>query len=172
MKISEAQALIQKAFIGKQDMEHWADLGCGSGTFTYALANCLQPGSHIDAIDAKMPVLASLNNVDILCRQADMEHINLSAAALDGILMANSFHYVKDKSRLVQRLKFSLKDDGMFLIVEYDTAIANRWVPYPHPFEELKLLFTNNGFDQIDKIGERSSVFGPQKMYACVIKNS
>ncbi len=93
-----------------------------------------------------------------------------SSKELDGILMANSFHYVKDKSRLIERLQSFLKSDGMFLIVEYDTGKANRWVPYPLSFENLTLLFENNGFSLIEKVGERSSIFGPQKMYASVIK--
>lgn len=31
----------------------WADLGCGSGTFTLALAGLLPSGSTIDAIDLR-----------------------------------------------------------------------------------------------------------------------
>ncbi|MGH2647660.1 MAG: class I SAM-dependent methyltransferase, partial [Ginsengibacter sp.] len=89
---------------------------------------------------------------------------------LDGILMANSFHYVKDKNGLIEKLKSFLKSDGMFLIVEYDTDKANRWVQFPLSFKNLTSLFSNNGFGLIEKIGERSSVFGPQKMYASVIK--
>lgn len=70
----------------------------------------------------------------------------------------------------MQRLKYFLSRNGRFLIVEYDTDRANRWVPFPLPFNDLVLLLNNNGIDKIEKIGERSSIFGPQKMYACVIK--
>lgn len=170
MKITEAQALIQEAFAVQQHTARWADLGCGGGIFTYALANCLASGSQITAIDKQTPVLHSINNVDIQCVQADMEHLTLLPGELDGIVMANSFHYIKDKGKLVQRLKPFLKAGGLFLIVEYDTFRANRWVPYLLPFETLQLLLETNGFTCIEKIGERSSVFGPQKMYASLTR--
>ena len=170
MKIKDAEALIQKAFENKTFAEQWADLGCGSGIFTRALAGCLKEGSKIYAVDREMPSIASTGHIDIECIRADMEHITFSPGELDGILMANSFHYVKDKNRLIENLKSFLKSDGMFLIVEYDTEKANRWVPFPLSFKNLGLLFENNGFGSIKKIGERSSVFGPQKMYASVIK--
>ena len=170
MKITDAQTLISKAFYAGKGTEYWADLGCGSGTFTYALANCLKEGSTIYAVDKQMPSLVPTNNVDIQCMDADIEAIVFPNQELDGILMANSFHYIKNKNSLIQRLRFFLKSDGRFLIVEYDMDKSNRWVPFPITFKELLLLFKNNGFDNVEKIGERSSIFGSQKMYACVIR--
>ena len=170
MKIKDAETLIQKAFDEDGGIECWADLGCGSGIFTYAVANCLKAGSTIYAVDKEMPVLSPTNNVNIQCIRADMETIIFRNNELDGILMANSFHYVKDKNSLIQRIRNFLKSDGRFLIVEYDTDKSNRWVPFPITFQELLLLFKNNGFHKVEKIGERSSIFGPQKMYACVAR--
>ncbi len=102
MKIKDAEPLIRKAFENKISAEQWADLGCGSGTFTHALAGCLKQGSKIYAVDREMPAIASIDNIDIKCIQADMESILFHPGELDGILMANSFHYVKDKSRLIE----------------------------------------------------------------------
>lgn len=168
MKIKDAETLIQKAFDEEGGIERWADLGSGGGIFTYSLANFLKAGSTVYAVDKEMPVLISTNNVNIQCIRAEMETIIFHNNELDGILMANSFHYVKDKNSLIQRLRTFLKSDGRFLIVEYDTDKANRWVPFPITFQELVLLFKNNGFNKLEKIGERSSIFGPQKMYACI----
>jgi ubiquinone/menaquinone biosynthesis C-methylase UbiE len=170
MKIKEAETLIQKTFQNKVSPGHWADLGCGGGTFTYALANCLKAGSIIYAVDKEMPVIAPVNNVEIQCIRANIESIVFRQQELDGILMANAFHYIKDKRTLIQRLQFFLKSNGMFLIVEYDTDRSNRWVPFPLSFKDLALFFKNNGFGSVEKIGERNSIFGRQKMYACVIK--
>ncbi len=170
MKIKDAQNLIQKAFDREDRIKYWADLGCGFGTFTYALANCLQPGSTIYAVDKEMPSLVPANNIDVQCIRGDMETIIFHDQELDGIMMANSFHYIKDKSGLIQRLQAFLKSNGRFLIVEYDTDRSNRWVPFPITFRDLLLLFKNNGYDKVEKIGERSSIFGPQKMYACIAR--
>lgn len=67
MKVAEASTLIHKAFKEDAVVELWADLGRGSGTFTYALANNLKPGSTIYAVDKVMPVLTSTNEVSIKC---------------------------------------------------------------------------------------------------------
>ncbi|MDQ6902997.1 MAG: class I SAM-dependent methyltransferase [Bacteroidota bacterium] len=170
MKITDASIFIHKAFQQDAAVERWADLGCGSGTFTYVLANNLKHGSTIYAVDKVMPRLTSTNDVEIKNTKANIENIAFATKELDGILMANSLHYIKDKSKLIKTLTSFLKVNGKFLIVEYDTNKANRWVPFPLPFDELPLLFRNSGFSIIDKIGERSSIFGPQKMYACLIK--
>lgn len=170
MKIKDAEVLIQKAFEQTGSPELWADLGCGSGTFTYALANCLKAGSTIYAVDKIIPQLVPLNNVNIRCIAADMESIDFRTGELNGIVMANALHYVKDKNNLVQRLRSFLKKDGKFLVIEYDTDKSNRWVPFPLSFHKLVSLFKNNGLNAVEKIGERNSIFGPQKMYACLIK--
>ena len=75
MKIKDAETLIQQAFAAEDGIECWADLGCGSGTFTYALANCLKEGSTIYAVDKQMPSLVPANKVDIQCVRGDMEAV-------------------------------------------------------------------------------------------------
>lgn len=53
MKRQEAVNLIEKAIQYSDKPQIWADLGCGDGTFTHALAHLLPNGSHIYAIDAQ-----------------------------------------------------------------------------------------------------------------------
>ncbi|HOX84170.1 MAG TPA: hypothetical protein PLS08_14165, partial [Chryseolinea sp.] len=88
---------------------------------------------------------------------------------LDGIMMANSFHYIKDKPLLIEKLSRHLGSEGKLIIVEYDTDRANQCVPYPLPFNQLDVLFNQQGFNSIEKIGEYNSVYNSNKMYACVI---
>jgi len=81
---------------------HWADLGCGAGTFTLALANFLPSGSIIVAIDLNPGIAKQTtnNNVTILPRAADFTQLNFPQKDLDGIHMANALHYVKDQPAL------------------------------------------------------------------------
>jgi methylase of polypeptide subunit release factors len=51
VKISEATALIHTPLIEWARPQSGCDLGCGSGTFTTALAQLLAPGSMIRAVD-------------------------------------------------------------------------------------------------------------------------
>ena len=43
--------LIAPAIDNTLSAQTWADLGCGSGTFTRALASVLPPSSHIHALE-------------------------------------------------------------------------------------------------------------------------
>ncbi len=165
MEITDAQKMIQLAFNKMSEPQEWTDLGCGRGTFTYALANLLPDRSKIHAIDSKPQKLKNTTNVEIQFIQADFQNDELDLPKLDGILMANSIHYVGEKSLLLDKLIGLLKEDGQFVIVEYDTSNANTWVPYPINFISLLELFKTKGF-KAEKIGERRSIYGRANIYA------
>jgi trans-aconitate methyltransferase len=171
----------------------WADLGCGSGLFTEALARFLPSGSSIYGVDFR-PTLysASVNGVSLIPVSSDFVNIPLPLDDLDGILMANSFHYVKDKPALLQRLKTHLRASnpaaaaasepaahdttaatsaaaGSLLIVEYDTdSPVSTWVPWPVSYASLQPLLAAAGWPHIEKLGERPSAYGRSNMYAAL----
>lgn len=172
MRLVDAITLIQAADISKTSSATWADLGCGSGMFTYALAQLLAPQSTIYAVDRSVQQLqpTTSNNVGVVFRQADFIREVLAFPPLDGILMANALHYVQDKASLIERLKTYLADNGMFIIVEYDTLQANPWIPYPVDRTSLQQLFSVAGFTSLKKLGERTSMYHHRTMYACQLK--
>ena len=136
----------------------WVDLGCGTGTFTLALAHHLAPNSQITAIDQDLSSLNQIpdqfNNVEIEKKQADFLEFDFSSISLDGILMANSLHYVQHQEAFIVRAKKFLKPGGCLLIVEYDADSPNPWIPYPLRFEQLEMLFKKTGYSSIKKIAE------------------
>jgi ubiquinone/menaquinone biosynthesis C-methylase UbiE len=151
----------------------WLDLGCGTGLFTLALAGNLPPGSKIIAIDkdekALTKIRATVNNVVIQTMAADFVNDALDVKEVDGILMANSLHYVKDKEALLKKLISSMKTNGVFLIVEYDRQTGNQWVPYPLTIDAAKALFKGLGYSGFHVLNKRPSVFGGYYMYAVII---
>jgi ubiquinone/menaquinone biosynthesis C-methylase UbiE len=169
MEIDEAAALIREAIATNGELQVWADLGCGSGTFTRALASLLPAGSTVHAIDRQSQIIPrQYRNAIIKFRQADFENDDLHIENLDGILLANSLHYVQDQKAVITKLAKILKPEGRCLLVEYDHRKANRWVPYPIPFEDASKLLRSVGFKQVKKSGERPSAFGQATMYSCV----
>ncbi|GGC36649.1 hypothetical protein GCM10011386_30970 [Parapedobacter defluvii] len=164
-------SLIQDAFSDFSVPQRWADLGCGEGTFTYALGSLLPDGSMLYAIDAEPQKLNKREGgTDITFRQMDFEREPLPLQDLDGIMLANALHYVHDKKTLIGRLSHSCKPQHAFLIVEYDTLTANPWVPYPIDFPTLVTLFQRVGYRKVVRLGERKSRYGG-KMYAAWIEN-
>lgn len=151
----------------------WADLGCGSGTFTRALAAILSPQSEIIAIDNARQSIAPLmaNEVKVSFLLADMEQARLPVNNLNGILMANSLHYIRDKNTFIRQLEPAFAAQKQWLIVEYDTESANQWVPFPLSFEKLRVTFTALGYHHIEKINSRSSRFGGT-MYAALVTDT
>jgi hypothetical protein len=158
MEFTDGIELIRHTALAKTGISIWADLGSGSGLFTYALAYLLPEGSVIYAIDKKQVVpnnYPQSENSTIIQQQADFIIEDLSLPGLDGILMANSLHYVQDK--------------GSFLIVEYNTEAANRWVPYPVSFNTLKNIFKIAGYSSVTKLREKPSLYGRANLYAAYI---
>lgn len=155
MTLQNAVTLIKNNNINSGTKSVWADLGCGSGLFTYALADLLSEESTIYAIDKNMASFhktTSFKRATIKLLELDFEKETLPPKNLDGIMMANSLHFVKHKKDFLEKMKSCLNRNGCFLIVEYDTEVPNHWVPYPVSFLSLKKIFSVAGFTSGSKI--------------------
>jgi len=166
MELIEAQQMIKDG-VSDRNITMWADLGCGKGIFTNALGSLLRDGSRIHAIDKYQQNITSINPlVPISFEKADFKSVKL-VSKLDGILMANSLHYVKRKTNLIKQLIDYLSESGRIIVVEYDTMRVNPWVPYPISFNELKKLCLEMDF-KIAKLNERLSQYGGA-MYSALL---
>jgi trans-aconitate methyltransferase len=172
MQFKEAVELIDNNFFTSINRQVWADLGCGSGTFTTALASLLPGNSLIYAVDKskidldKIP--GQLENVAIKKIQADFIKMELPYN-LDGILMANSLHYVKEKQLFMLQAEPHLKKRGCIIIVEYDTEISNQWIPFPASYNSLKKLLEKEGY-RLDKLKEKPSIYRKENIYSALIR--
>lgn len=169
MELNEAIELIQYEGIAGPGASAWADLGCGSGLFSRALSGLLQAGSTVYAVDKEPVSLESNNGVTIKPLQLDFVANDLPLQNLDGILMANSLHYVKDQHAFIKKAAACLKAGGSFLIIEYDTDKANPWVPYPLSYHTLLKLFHRAGYPNISRLHEHASIYGRANMYSALI---
>jgi len=172
MELSTAVSLIQKGILSEGTPQHWADLGAGSGLFTRALASLLTAGSTVTAVDRDESSLQSIvwheKNVSLITRTADFTNTNLPTP-LDGVLMANSLHYVKNTDRFLQSLALHLAASGRLLVVEYERNVPNPWVPYPVPFARLQRAGKEVGFQKIEQLAETPSKFGNGSIYAALL---
>jgi SAM-dependent methyltransferase len=172
MTIAEARDMLAGAPFDQKRAAEWIDLGCGEGVFTLALAGLLPAGSTIHAWDRDAPIMrsipAELNGTRILKRAVDFTRTELPPS-LDGILLANSLHYVKDASTFLRRAAGHLNEGGVFLLAEYDIhRPVPPWVPFPMDPTKLRALMLDIGFENFQMLAQRPSRFKRGMLYtAC-----
>ncbi|MFL5698910.1 MAG: class I SAM-dependent methyltransferase [Ktedonobacteraceae bacterium] len=131
----------------------WADFGSGAGAFTLALADLIGPTGHIYSVDKDRGALreqeramgSRFSGTTVHYLTADFSQ-RLDLPPLDGIVMANSLHYVRKKDSVLQLIRGYLKPGGRLLIVEYNADRGNMWVPYPFSYPTWEVLARQNGF--------------------------
>lgn len=122
----------------------WVDLGAGEGAFTFALAELLGPEAHITAVDKDAHAVGGLrSHFDV--RVADFTR-PLDLHDLDGVLMANSLHFVRKKEAVLELVHAMLKPGGALILVEYGADRGNPWVPYPFTYERWLPMAAQAGF--------------------------
>jgi ubiquinone/menaquinone biosynthesis C-methylase UbiE len=131
----------------------WADLGSGKGAFTLALADLLGPGAFIHSLDLDERALTTQRqavenrfpDVSVEYRQADFTGA-VDLPPLDGVLMANSLHFVQAKEPVLERVSGWLRPGGRLLVVEYDSDRGNTWAPHPVSYRTWEALAARSGF--------------------------
>jgi ubiquinone/menaquinone biosynthesis C-methylase UbiE len=144
----------------------WLELGSGTGAFTLALADLLGAGSTIHSIDRDRGALAAqaaavrsrFSSVRLTQRTADFTR-PLGFSGMDGVLMANSLHFVKDKAPVLALARSYLKPAGTFVLVEYDADRGNLWVPHPISYATWLAVAPRSGFTGARLLGRVPSRF-------------
>jgi SAM-dependent methyltransferase len=173
VRLPDAVELIAGSGVAALGRTTWADLGCGAGTFTLALAELLATGSTIHALDRDASALRRIRSthhgVRITTHRGDFTHSPWPFQDLDGILMANSLHYVEDQPAFIRSCEPHMAQPRRFLIVEYDTDDPNRWVPYPIGQARLATLFSSAGYSSVNILRSRPSLFRRAPLYAALV---
>lgn len=159
----------------------WADIGAGEGVFTRALAELLGPEGRIYAVDRDGRAVAALerwavrDGVKVIPLTADFTQPfdlpGLEPAGLDGMLLANTLHFVRDADTVLAQLAARVRPGGRVVVVEYDGRPANQWVPHPLPAARLPALAAAAGLTPFEITVTRPSAFGGI-MYVAVAERS
>jgi ubiquinone/menaquinone biosynthesis C-methylase UbiE len=145
----------------------WADFGAGTGAFTLALSELVGLNAEIYAIDRDRGALSKLEQLhrarfgtsqNIHTVRADFTGA-LSLPPLDGILMANSLHFYRDKEKVLRHIRKFLKWNGALLLIEYNVDWGNPWVPHPLSFETFQSLAPQAGYSEPQLLEKAPSRF-------------
>jgi ubiquinone/menaquinone biosynthesis C-methylase UbiE len=144
----------------------WADLGSGTGAFSLALADLLGPTGSIHTVDRDGRALEvqlealrrAFPDVGVTPLVADFT-TPLELPPLDGIVMANSLHFERDKLAVLRLVRGYLRPAGRLILVEYDTDRGNPWVPYPLSVRTWTAVASEAGFRDTRRLASRPSRF-------------
>jgi ubiquinone/menaquinone biosynthesis C-methylase UbiE len=169
--------LLRPANLGQGGI--WADFGAGSGAFTLALSELVGLKAEIYAIDKDSSGFGKLEQTH-RARFGTSQNIHpfrvdftgpLSLPPLDGILMANSLHFFRDKEKVLRHVRSFLKLNGTLLLVEYNVDSGNMWVPHPLSFETYRQLAPRAGFTQPNLLAKVPSRFLKEFYSAVAYRN-
>jgi len=134
----------------------WADFGAGSGAFTLALRELVGLSAEIYAVDKDRSGFDTLERSHRASfgtsQNLHLIRANFTGALflppLDGVVMANSLHFFRDKEKVLKHVRSFMKLNGALLLVEYNVGSGNPWVPHPLTFETYRTLARRVGFSE------------------------
>lgn len=134
-----------------------ADLGCGTGLVTQALAPFVR---RVVAVDGSAEMLRTAagrlegaETVDL--RQGELEALPLSDGELDAALLMLVLHYVPDPARVLSEAARALRPGGRLLIVdmlphereEYQQQMGHVWLGFSEA--QIARYLTGAGFERV-----------------------
>lgn len=180
MDLPDAAGLLAEAVPPSRGV--WIDFGAGSGMFTRALAERLDTGSRVYAIDRDRHAVASLgrerwkHGVEVVPLVGDFTRAlalpQLAEATVDGMLFANALHFVAKPEIVLTRHVSLLRAGGSVVIIEYDGRRANRWVPHPIPSDRLGEVLATAGLPPPAITARRPSAYGGSLYVAVTRRDS
>jgi ubiquinone/menaquinone biosynthesis C-methylase UbiE len=112
-----------------------ADVGAGSGYFTIPIAKAVGPTGRVLAIDIRQEMLdyiaerlkaEHLENVELM--KVEPDDPLLPPGGVDLILMVDTIHYIKERTRYAEKLRAGLAPAGRLVIIDY---IPKSWDERP-----------------------------------------
>ena len=157
----------------------WADLGAGTGNFSWALAELIGPHGTIYAVDRDGKAIRGINEriarddpgAAIVALQGDFTR-PLNLPALDGVLLANALHFIRDQEAVLALAAGYLRPGGCLLLVEYDLRTPLPWTPFPISFAHFQSLAAGAGLDAPAQIGRRVSPSSGVAMFAAAAQRT
>ena len=138
--------------------EQVADIGAGSGYFTFPVAQAVGPTGTVRALDIAPEMLELLEfrmkaqrAENVRLQRVAKDDPQLPPASVDTILMIDAIHYVKDRVAYAKKLAPALKPGGRVVIIDYrPKPMSERpWGPPPEqqfPREEMDRDMAAAGF--------------------------
>jgi ubiquinone/menaquinone biosynthesis C-methylase UbiE len=131
-----------------------ADIGAGSGYFTFLLAPKV-PGGKVYAVDIQQEMLDLVETrkrekavANVATVLGNVDDVKLAAASLDAALLVDAYHEFSHPREMLASLSRALRPGGRIFLVEYRAEDASLPIHPLHRMSEAqaKIEFTAAGF--------------------------
>jgi SAM-dependent methyltransferase len=138
--------------------ERVADIGAGTGYFTFPIASAVGPHGVVHALDIAPEMLEYLDLrvkarqvTNVVLHRVTSDDPQLPPGSVDTILMIDTIHYVKDRTAYARKLLGALAPGGRAVIIDYvPKPMSQRpWGPPPEqqfPRSQLDEEMVRAGF--------------------------
>ena len=133
-----------------------ADLGSGTGYFTFRLAEAVGSSGKIYAVDIDAEMNASIDKQAVAKQIENVKtilavgHDPLIPEPVDLIFSVNAYHHLKDRADYFRNVARYLKPDGRVAIIDFREGAFRHFTPRKTLLEEFKAagynLDKNHGF--------------------------
>jgi len=140
-----------------------ADIGCGTGYYTFPLADRVGRQGKVYAIDISGEMLDLLekrmkergcSNIELIL--SEEATIPLADTCVDLALIATSLHEMEQKEELLREVKRILKVGGQIINIDWEAKESPLGPPIEHriPCEEAMALMSKAGFRDVKILPE------------------
>lgn len=146
-----------------------ADLGAGTGYFTFRLAEAVGTSGKVYAIDIDEEMNASIDKQAVAKQMENVqtvlgvEHDPLIPEKVDLIFSVNAYHHLKDRTAYFRNAARYLKPGGRVAIIDFREGAFRHFTPMRTVLEEFKAA--EYGLDKTHGFLPRQNffVFSPAK---------
>jgi ubiquinone/menaquinone biosynthesis C-methylase UbiE len=114
------------AALGLRPGQCVADLGAGTGYFSYLLSAAVGPTGTVLAVDPEPNLVAHLReraeregSANVVPVLASLDNPRLPAGLVDVVLIVDTFHHIDDRVAYFRRLRQALRPPGRIAIVDW-----------------------------------------------------
>ena len=146
------------ALLGVDPGDRVADLGAGSGYFSFRLAGAVGPAGRVYAVDVDEDMLELLKDqarqrgvANLTVVKAEPGDPKLPDGEVDLVFVCDTYHHLPDRVAYLERLLADLAPSGRVAIVEYDRragGFVGTFGHYTDP-ETIEREMREAGFERI-----------------------
>lgn len=170
MAFSEPEQIVSQIDIQKGS--HVADIGTGTGFYSFAAAQAVGPSGRVFALDVQKDLLERLKHEatqrglgNITTVWVDAEKPNgtrLRDTSINLVILANIFFQAEDKDGLIAEVKRILAPGGSVLIVDWKESFGGVGPRFDQVFDQKQAeqFFNDQGFSLVKNINAGEHHYG------------